>query len=79
MDLAFRIYGPAARYFVNVLQALLLLILGQVIIQAMLLLAKGRLYAKVCCIYGNKGRSFIFGTCALQSTSKFSDKAEVPH
>lgn len=33
-DLAFRIYGPIPRYFVNVMQALLLLlILGQVVIQ----------------------------------------------
>jgi hypothetical protein len=53
-DLAFRIYGSAARYFVNVLQALLLLlILGQVIIQngqGISQVSKFRLCYAVCCV-----------------------------
>ena len=53
-DLAFRIYGPIARHFVNILQALLLLlILGQVIIQngqGISQVSKFRLCYAVCCV-----------------------------
>jgi hypothetical protein len=53
-DLAFRIYGPIARQFVNVLQALLLLlILGQVIIQncqGISQVSKFHLCYAVCCV-----------------------------
>jgi hypothetical protein len=53
-DLAFRIYGPFARQFVNVLQALLLLlILGQVVIlngQGISQTSRFRLCYVVCCV-----------------------------
>ncbi|KAL1964898.1 hypothetical protein VTN77DRAFT_6251 [Rasamsonia byssochlamydoides] len=53
-DLVFRIYGPYARHFVNVLQGLLLLlILGQVIIlegQGISQVSKFRLCYSVCCV-----------------------------
>ena len=53
-DLAFRLFGQVARQFVNILQALLLLlILGQVIIlfgQSISQLSKFRLCYAVCCV-----------------------------
>ncbi|KAJ9224430.1 hypothetical protein DTO027B5_5915 [Paecilomyces variotii] len=53
-DLAFRIYGPYARHFVNILQGLLLLlVLGQVIIQngqGISQVSRFRLCYSVCCV-----------------------------
>lgn len=53
-DLAFRIFGPIPRHFVNFLQALLLLlILGQVVIQngqGLSQVGKFRLCYAVCCV-----------------------------